>query len=191
MIAICLALVIDISWSVSPENYRLQTEATAAALETPQVAHAAELGLSTAVIFFADDATVVVPPTRDPRAAAAALRATERPGGASTNVADGVRLGVETVLQQDCGRRVVDVSGDGPDNTGPLRRVTEVAQAAANAEVFINALPIILDGQNQGDLETWYRENLTDPTGGFTLPATWESFPAAIRRKIASEIALN
>jgi Ca-activated chloride channel family protein len=187
MIALCLALVLDVSGSITPENYVLQRDATAAALETPDVARAARDGMTVSVIYFETDATVVVAPQRNPVQAASALRAIERPSGMFTSVAAGIQAALDVVLAQDCERRVIDVSGDGKHNSGPLAEVTAQVERAADAEVQINALPIIT--RPEDNLAEWFDEHVARPTGGFVLAASWGEFTRAIRRKIASEVA--
>ena len=187
MIALCLALVLDVSASVSLEAFELQRDATAAALETPDVARAARDGLSVSVVMFGSYARRVVEPGRDPLAVAASLRQAGRMGGGATNVAAGIQAGLDAVLSQDCERRVVDVSGDGQHNSGPQDEVAEAVAAAVAAEVQINALPIVTPAEP--GVAEWFREHVAEPTSGFVLPATWADFTRAIRRKIASEVA--
>ena len=187
MIALCLALVLDVSGSISPAHYELQRDATAAALETQDVARAARDGLSVSVVYFGTTARVVVPPGRDPRAVAAALRRIPHTPGGQTDVAAGIQAGLDVVLAQDCERRVVDVSGDGAHNSGPLSEVRDAVEAAAAADVQINALPIVT--LSEPNVAAWFEEHVTNPTQGFTMPAGWLDFTVAIRRKIASEVA--
>jgi Ca-activated chloride channel homolog len=187
MIALCLALVLDVSRSVSDPHYELQRDATAAALETPDVVRAARDGLSTVVVMFETDARIVVPPGRDPRAVAAALRLVARPASGWTNVAAGIQTALDVLLAQDCERRVIDVSGDGSHNSGPVEQVRDAVEAASAADVQINALPIVTAGEP--NISAWFEENVAGPTGGFVMPAGWIDFARAIRRKIASEVA--
>lgn len=187
MIALCLALVLDVSGSISPAHYELQRDATAAALETPDVARAALDGLSVSVVMFGSYARVVVPPALDPRYVARTLRLTEQPISGATNVAAGLQAGMDVLLAQDCERRVLDVSGDGSHNSGPVSEVRGSVQQAAAADVQINALPIVT--QAEPNVAAWFEREVTEPTGGFVMAAGWLDFTRAIRAKIASEVA--
>jgi Ca-activated chloride channel family protein len=84
-----------------------------------------------------------------------------------------------------CRRRVIDVSGDGPNNEG--RDIFPIHSALMRAEVTINGLAI--QGEEPG-LGDYYRDNVIGGNGAFVLTAeTFEDFPDAIRRKLLREIA--
>jgi Ca-activated chloride channel homolog len=187
MIALCLALVLDVSGSISAQHYDLQRDATAAALETPDVVRAARDGISVTAIMFGSVARVVVPPGRAPAAVAAALRAVPRPMDGATNIAAGIQTALDVLLAQDCERRVIDVSGDGSHNSGPIEQVRDAVEAASAADVQINALPIVT--MAEPNVAAWFEEHITQPTGGFTMAAGWLDFTRAIRRKISAEVA--
>ena len=93
-------------------------------------------------------------------------------------------------------RRVVDVSGDGPNNRG--RSVLAARDEAVARGIVINGLPILNDRpQPAGQptpaelaLDDYYRGNVVGGAGAFVLPA--ESFAdvrTAILRKLILEIA--
>ncbi len=91
-------------------------------------------------------------------------------------------------------RRVIDVSGDGPNNTGGL--VTYARDAAVAAGIIINGLPIINDrnpwgrGSNLRDLDLYYINCVIGGPGAFIVVAEdFHSFADAIRRKLVLEIA--
>lgn len=183
----CLALAIDVSGSVSDAHFVLQRDATAEALEQPVVRRAMRDGLSVAVLLFGERARVVVPPAASPDAAAAALRGVERSFGGGTNIAAAVRLGVEVLAAQPCEARVLDVSGDGRHNTGPLDELAQAVGAAAEAGVQINVLPVVT--RAEPDIAEWMTDHLARPTGGFVVAAEWGGFARAIRHKLAAEVA--
>lgn len=185
--ALCLALVLDGSQSVDPDEWRLQLRATAEAVRQPAVARVAEDGLVLSAVVFADDAAVLVRPTSDHAAFAAALEAAPPSPGGWTNVAAGVALATELLTAQECDRRVMDVSGDGEHNHGPLS-LSAVVEAAQAQGIVINVLPIV-EGEDPRDVAGWFRDNLAVPTGGFSMPADWSGFARAIRAKLAAEIA--
>ena len=89
-------------------------------------------------------------------------------------------------------RRVIDISGDGPNNVGPL--VTSARDRAARQQITINGLPIINDR-----LQPWlpqipnlglYFENcVIGGPGAFIVVAEgFQDFGSAIRRKLILEI---
>jgi len=81
-------------------------------------------------------------------------------------------------------RRVIDISGDGSRNEGVS--ISSAVTTAANENIRINAVAIL--GSEAG-LETWYRTNVTNPTGGFTIAASgFDTFGDAIDRKITAEV---
>jgi hypothetical protein len=91
-------------------------------------------------------------------------------------------------------RRVIDISGDGPNNTGAL--VTEARAAAIAKGITINGLPIINDrlqpsGRPQlKNLDRYYAACVIGGPGAFLVAArTFQDFGRAIRRKLLFEIA--
>lgn len=89
-------------------------------------------------------------------------------------------------------RRIVDVSGDGPNNNGPP--VAPERDALINAGVVINGLPILLKRATTSfdiaDLETYYRDCVVGGDGAFVIPITTEpEFLSATRQKLLREIA--
>lgn len=185
--AVCLILALDVSGSVSAEHYDLQRDATAAALESEAVLHAARAGLHVAAIMWGSDAHVVVDWQTDPRQAAARLRTVARPESGQTDMVGGMRRAVEMLAARDCERRVLDVSGDGRHNASPTRDVAEVVAEAVAAGVEINALPILTT--SEPDLAEWFKEHVTGPAGGFVIQADWAGFGRAIKAKLALEVA--
>ena len=90
-------------------------------------------------------------------------------------------------------RRVVDISGDGVNNSG--RPVTMARDEAVAQGIVINGLPIINDRPDpfpmrQPPLDDYYRENVIGGPGCFVEVATgFDAFDAAVRRKMLREIA--
>jgi hypothetical protein len=84
-------------------------------------------------------------------------------------------------------RRVIDISGDGPDRNGipsAFGRDQAVAQG-----ITINGLPILLDFPG---LDIFSRENVIGGRGAFVIAATsFEDFYDAVRKKLILEIAGN
>jgi hypothetical protein len=106
-------------------------------------------------------------------------------------------LNFTTPLFEDNGfeglRRVIDVSGDGPNNAGAP--VTLARDAAVAEGIIVNGLPIQLSpggpfGLGAGDLAAYYRDCVIGGPGAFVIPVTEEEqLLEAIRRKLILEIA--
>lgn len=88
-------------------------------------------------------------------------------------------------------RRVIDVSGDGPNSSGGI--VTHARDAAMTAGITVNGLAI---NNNDGsmftlpDLDRYYRECVIGGPGAFVIAAEgFASFADAVLRKLILEIA--
>ncbi|CAN0606489.1 unnamed protein product, partial [Ectocarpus sp. 12 AP-2014] len=89
-------------------------------------------------------------------------------------------------------RRVIDISGDGPNNDG--RVVTEARDRAIEAGLIINGLPLMTeDGLTRwgiDDLDDYYEICVIGGPGAFVIPVlSWDDFPMAVRRKLVLELA--
>ena len=91
-------------------------------------------------------------------------------------------------------RRVIDVSGDGPNNWGDL--VTTARDRAVAAGITINGLPILDNGTgrfslyNIPNLDLYYRDCVIGGPGAFlVVAADFDDFARAVRRKLILEIA--
>ena len=92
-------------------------------------------------------------------------------------------------------RRVIDISGDGPNNMG---RPVEVARDELVAEGFvINGLPLMTHDRERDnpffdlvDLDLYYQFCVIGGPLSFVVPVrSWKEFPAAVRRKLVLELA--
>jgi len=89
-------------------------------------------------------------------------------------------------------RRVIDVSGDGPNSDG--RKVVLARDEAIAEGIIINGLPIMFGrSQNSPEMEgldVYYRECVIGGIGAFAIPLPDpEQFAMIIRTKIMREIA--
>ena len=89
-------------------------------------------------------------------------------------------------------REVIDVSGDGPNNTGPP--VLEARQMVLDRGVTINGLPIMLRPGggffNVHDLDVYYEHCVIGGPAAFLVTVeSPDRFAVAIRRKLVLEIA--
>ena len=93
-------------------------------------------------------------------------------------------------------RRVIDISGDGPNNRG--RPVTAARDQALALGLTINGLPIINDRENPWggpasvDLDLYYQDYVIGGPGAFLIPVTgMANFSQAILAKLIREIAAH
>ena len=90
-------------------------------------------------------------------------------------------------------RRVIDISGDGPNNTGSP--VVAARDRAVSGGVIINGLPILIrpsqmTAQAFGNLDLYYADCVTGGPGSFVLPIHAASeFATAIRYKLILEVS--
>ena len=201
-----LVLAVDVSFSMDLSEQRLQRDGYVAALRSPEVAGAIAQGMlgRIAVLYpewgGATDQAVVVDWTVLSDAAsitafadtlaAAPIRRVYR-----TSIS-GALLKAHALLEDNAIRglrRVVDVSGDGPNNQG--RPVLEARAEALADGITINGLPLMLSRPTAtpfdiADLDAYYRRCVVGGPGAFLVPVRDRSdFPTAIRRKMVMEIA--
>lgn len=202
-----LVLAIDVSGSVDAEEALLQRNGYLGALTHPEVIRAIEGGFRGAIaVAYVEWAgayhrSVVVGWTEIRNASGAktlADRIAQVPitRGLYTSISGAIDFALPMFDNNgfEGSRRVIDVSGDGPNNEGRL--VTLARDAAAAARVTVNGLPIVNDridpyGRRQlPDLDLYYRACVVGGPGAFMVVAEgFGSFAQAIRRKLIAEIA--
>jgi hypothetical protein len=196
---VALVLAVDVSGSVTDARFKLQREGIANALDSDAVAAALAGGanqtVEIAVVEWAEDQVLVVPWTvvhrrSDLTEIAKQLRQAPRawvhsktdPGG---GIAAADALFATTPLRPE--RKVIDVSGDGQQNTG------EVATAASRDiaighKVTINGLPIT--SGEEPHVDEWYRTNVVGGDGAFLVVANgFDAFADAFQQKLTREVA--
>ena len=194
-----LVLAVDVSGSVDDDRFKLQREGIAAALESDDFSAAIASGVNQtiemAVIEWAEEQRVVLPWTvihghGELAALAGRLRRAGRswvhtmtdPGG---GIAAAERLLATPPLV--AGRQVIDVSGDGRQNTGELS-AADARDAAVSHGITLNGLPIT-SGDDPG-VDGWYRVNVIGGPGAFLVVANgYDAFADAFRQKLTAEVA--
>jgi len=203
---VALVLAVDVSRSIDEDEARLQREGYRAAVSDPRVVEAIRGGmLGSIAIAYTEWAGIefqrlVIPWTRiaaqrDADAWAATLEAAPRTSLSWTSVS-GAIMHAHRVLGEcphEATRRVIDVSGDGVNNSGPP---AEQARDRAVADgIIINGLPILNDRPTFGrappiPLDIYYRESVAGGPGAFVIVAEdFDAFGQAVRRKLIREIA--
>ena len=196
-----LAFVVDASGSIDREEMQLQRQGYADALANPQVLRAIRGGFLGAIaisyIEFAAGGCVwqrvawtKIDDLPSAKAAGARITAAPRdrcPGGNA--IGEAVAHASESALGNEFKgtRKVIDVSGDGPDTTGPI--AVEDARDDAVANGFtINGL--VIERPSMPSLPEYYRSNITGGPRSFVIEAeNRRSFADAIRKKLILEIA--
>lgn len=190
---LALVLAVDVSGSVDQQEYRVQMDGLAAALRDGTVVDAlidqrAQVTLIQwsgggrqrqtlewrQITNASDAAAFATAISKDPRV------------WRNFSTAVGEALGLSlAVLEQvpSCRRKVIDVSGDGVSNEGPLPQ--EYRSALSAGAVTVNALAI---ETGNDDLTAWFYENLIHGEGAFVITANgFEDYPEQIRRKLQRE----
>jgi hypothetical protein len=206
-----LVLAADVSRSVDERKFRLQREGYAAAIVDPRVVRAMTAGVTGRIALcfleWASDGEQIViidwtPVGSDAEAQAVSRRIREAPrafmGRTSISAAIDYSMGVLARSPFAGPRHVIDVSGDGTNNSG--RPVTAARDAAIAQGVTINGLVILsevplptnpLHTHPPGGLTAYYESNVIGGPGAFVVEAeSFEAFGQLLISKLVKEIAL-
>lgn len=205
-----LALGLDVSGSVSRQEYRLQLDGLAGALQDPEVKRALlstpEFPVQLMVFEWSapefqrvllnwtpviSDVTL----TRVSQTLATTRRAPAPPG---TAVGTAMQFGVAQLAQvPECWKHTLDVSGDGLHNMGPSPHT--VKADLMGSAITINGLVIGADTQDStdtrmaqiGELVAYYQARVIHGPDAFVETALgFEDFQAAMTRKLLRELAV-
>ncbi len=199
-----LVIATDVSPSIDPEEAHLQREGIAEAFLNQQVVNAIQSGalgkIGVAYVDFSsreyNKIVINWRVIKDKTTAAAfaeALRKAPATLGRHTSISDALELG-QLLLEANTlegTKRVIDVSGDGPNNWG--RDVTLVRDAAVAKGIIINGLPIVDDHGGFGtipDLDQYFINCVIGGPAAFIIVAKgFDDFARAIRNKLVLEIS--
>lgn len=202
---LALVLAVDVSRSMDPEEQELQRQGFIEAFRSPAVHEAIRSGMVGRITVTyvewsgTDEQTVVAPWTiiDDPESAirfADGLSRTPIARTRRTSISGAIDFAVKLLNETGVEpvRRVIDISGDGPNSSG--RSVTEARDEAIARGITINGLPIMLKRPSGfGDMENldhYYRDCVIGGQGAFLVPVRErQHFAEAIRTKIIREIA--
>jgi len=199
-------MAVDISYSMDMDELALQREGYAQAIGSQEFLNALKLGthakIAITLVEWAGvaDQRVVVPWRLIDGAAAAQAVSDEM---ARAPVRRAFRTSISGALMFSSGqfenngyrglRRVIDVSGDGTNNQGPI--VTQVRDDVIAKGIVINGLPIMLKEPQPNsidikDLDIYYEDCVIGGAGAFVVPIrAREKFKDAIRTKLVLDIA--
>jgi hypothetical protein len=201
-----LVLAVDVSYSMDPDEQALQREGYALALTSKEFMQALRQGANAKIaITYIEwagqyDQKVIMPwrLVEGPESAdsvAAEIAAAPYRRASRTSISGGLQFAKS--LFDNSGyrglRRVIDVSGDGANNSGhPIVQVRDDVLAAG---ITINGLPIMLKRPNPGtmdieNLDVYYEDCVIGGPGAFVIPIRERAkFVEATRTKLILEIA--
>ena len=201
-----LFLAVDVSRSMTPRELEIQRRGYAEALTSPQVVNAITSGVlgrialtyvewagSTSQNVIVDWS--LISSRADTQAFAAKLTAMFNNSMRRTSISGAIDFASSSFADSGFAglRRIIDISGDGPNNHG--RPVVPSRNAALAKGIIINGLPLMTaEGIGQrfhlADLDAYYRNCVIGGPASFVIPVReWEQFPAAVRRKLVQELA--
>ncbi|MBM3519370.1 MAG: DUF1194 domain-containing protein [Alphaproteobacteria bacterium] len=197
-VGIELVLALDSSASVDRQEFQLQLDGLALAFRDPDVLRQIEtlkpLGAAIAVIQWGGpgETRIVIPFThietaRDAKALGFHISLIRRwMRASSTSIATGLE-DARALLEGNAfegHRRVIDVSGDGPDNSGV--DIEEARKRIAAADITVNGLPILADDPTLAD---YYRDRVIVGATSFIEPARdFDDYVRAIKEKLLREL---
>lgn len=197
-VVIELVLALDSSASVDAREFDLQNEGIALAFRDPEVLQAVDnlkpFGAAIAIVQWggAGETQVVLPFThienaRDAKAFGFRVSLVRRwMRASSTSIATGIADAHALIESNayDGQRKVIDVSGDGPDNSGD--DLEGVRKNALASSITINGLSIEAE---EADLHAYYLDHVIIGADSFVEPAEgFEDFARAIREKLLREL---
>lgn len=201
-----LVLAVDVSLSMSPDELAIQRDGYAAALTNDAVLDAIAAGVhgKIAVTYFewagATTQHVIVPWTiianRQDAERVAGRLSTNPPNSARrTSISSALEFGADLFAESSfrSGKRVIDISGDGPNNHGAP--VEGARDQVLKQGIIINGLPLMTNGgltsaYDIEKLDRYYSNCVIGGPGAFMIPVNdWSQFPEAIRRKLVLELA--
>ena len=200
-----LVLAVDVSSSMDKDEQKLQRDGYVAALRHPAILAAIDAGsIGTIAITYVEwgaswKITTVLDWTllktrKDAIDAANALASKPISTANSTSISS-VLAAAATMLEENRyfgKRRVIDISGDGPNNVGPAVVVARADVLSRGIE--INGLPILIKQGRGGfqidNLDLYYRECVVGGPSAFVIPVYDKNrLASTILQKMVLEIA--
>jgi hypothetical protein len=202
-----LVIATDVSRSIDYREGVLQREGTAEAFENPEVVKAIQSGalgrIAVAVIDFSSprfDRVVldwqIIQDQESALAFAQKVRKSPRTPGQRTSISSALELGsllIEGSAKNIVAtRKVIDVSGDGPNNDG--NPMSEAHEKTIKLGIVVNGLPVMDESANgyYPGLDKYYAGCVAGGRGAFVIVVrSFKDFGAAMRRKLILEVSQN
>jgi hypothetical protein len=196
---IALVLAVDVSLSIDAEEFALQRAGYAAAFRSKRVVEAITGGTNGAVAVTymqwsgaREQQQIIGWQLINDNASAArfaeALAEADRVVAPGSTSLSGAIDAAGRLLRQSgyvAERRIIDISGDGSNNSG---RLSNFARDEAVAQgITINGLAIL---KNEPQLDSYYQDNVVGGRGAFVLTASdFDDFAEAVLVKLIREVA--
>lgn len=203
-----LVIAVDVSYSVEPDDLTALREGFAKAIVSQDFLDALRAGPigRIALTYFewssTKDQKVIVPwrqidgPESAEAVATEMMKAPIR-RGSRTSISGAIKFAVPLFEQNPYrgSRRVIDISGDGPNNTGDP--VATARDTALQQGIVITGLPVMTnvtppdptDFQHIDHIDWYYEDCVIGGPGSFVVPITdRKNFKDAIRTKLALEV---
>jgi hypothetical protein len=201
-----LVLAVDVSYSMDIDELTVQREGYAQAIVSKEFLQALKAGPTgkVAVTYFewaaATDQKVIIPwriidgPESADAVATEILKTPVR-RASRTSISGAINFAMPLFEQNQYHgiRRVIDISGDGPNNNG--MPVTMARDAALEKGIVINGLPIMVKEPSYStmdieNLDYYYEDCVIGGAGSFVVPIkNREKFREAIHTKLVMEVA--
>ena len=201
-----LVIAVDVSYSMDMDELAVQREGYAQAIVSKDFLQAlrAGPGRKVAVTYFewsmSGDEKVIIPwrvidGPESADAVGAEIMKTPVRRGSSTSISGAINFAVQLLQANPYRglRRVIDISGDGPNNDGAP--VTGARDAALAKGIIINGLPIMVKQPSYlttdiENLDLYYEDCVIGGPGAFIMTIKdHEKFQEAIRTKLVLEVA--
>jgi Protein of unknown function (DUF1194) len=201
-----LVIAVDVSYSMDLDELAVQREGYARAIVSKEFLQALRTGPNSkiSVTYFewsaSSDQKIIIPwrvidgpETAD--AVADEIMNTPVRRGSRTSISGAISFAIPLFDEDPYRglRRVIDISGDGPNNNGAP--VTPVRDEALAKGIVINGLPIMIKEPSYSTMDIdnldWYYEDcVIGGAGAFVVPIKdRENFKEAIRTKLIREVA--
>jgi hypothetical protein len=201
-----LILAVDVSYSMDIEELALQREGYARAIVSKEFLQALKTGPTgkIAITYFewaaSTDQKIIIPwrvieGPESADAVAAEIMKTPVRRASRTSISGAINFAMPLFEQNQYRglRRVIDISGDGPNNNGTS--VTLARDAALERGIVINGLPIMVKEPSYTtmdieNLDYYYEDCVIGGPGSFVVPIKdREKFREAIHTKLVMEVA--
>lgn len=201
-----LILAVDVSYSMDMEELAIQREGYAQAIVSKEFLAALKTGPTgkIAVTYFewaaSNDQKVIIPwrvidGPESADAVAAEIMKTPIRRASRTSISGAINFAMPLFDENQLHglRRVIDISGDGPNNNGSP--VTIARDAAVEKGIVINGLPIMAKEPSYStmdieNLDLYYEDCVIGGPGSFVVTIKErDKFKEAIRTKLVMEVA--
>ena len=202
-----LILAVDVSYSMDLDERAIQREGYAQALSSREFLQALKNGVHgrIAVTYFewaaSSDQKIIIPwrlidGPESADAVAAEIMKTPIRRASRTSISGAIYFAMPLFDENPYRglRRVIDISGDGPNNNGPSP-VTMARDEAVAKGITINGLPIMVKEPSYStmdieNLDLYYKDCVTGGRGSFVVTIkSRDEFKEAIRTKLLMEVA--